>query len=95
MSTTSGWALAIASASVTTRWNSRSTSRTLVSLWSRMKAIIAASSRVLSEFQHAARHRHAEMRLVHLRMLGAMIATVSPVPMPTLSSAEASWRQRA
>ena len=49
----------------------------------------------VERIQHAARHRHAEMRLVHFGMLGAMIATVSPTPMPTLSSAEASCRQRA
>ena len=35
-----------------------------------MKAIIAASRRVLSAVQHAAGHRHAEMRLVHLRDIG-------------------------
>ena len=95
MSTTSGWTLAMASASVTTRWNSRSTSSTLVSLWSRMKAIIAASSRVLSEFSTPPVIGTPKCASYISGMLGAMIATVSPVPMPTLSSAEASCRQRA
>ena len=95
MSTTSGWTLAIASASVMTRWYSRSTISTLVSLWSRMKAIIAASSRVLSEFSTAPVIGTPKCASYISGMLGAMIVTVSPTPMPTLSSAEASRRQRA
>ena len=85
----------MASASVMTLWNSRSTSSTLVSLWSRMKAIIAASSRVFSEFSTPPVIGTPKCASYISGMLGAMIATVSPTPMPTLSSAEASRRQRA
>ena len=67
----------------------------MVSLWSRMKAIIAASSRVFSEFSTPPVIGTPKCASYISGMLGAMIATVSPTPMPTLSSAEASRRQRA
>ena len=94
MSTTSGWTVAIASASVATRWYSRSTISTFTSLWSRMKAIIAASRRVLRQFSTAPVIGTPKCASYISGMLGAMIATVSPTPMPILSSAEASRRQR-
>ena len=47
--------------------NSRSVISTLASPCSRMKAIEAASSRVVERVQHGAGHRHAVMRLEHRR----------------------------
>ena len=69
--------------------NSRSMSTTLASQWSSMKATVAASSRVLMACSTAPVIGTPKCASYISGMLGAMIATVSPVPMPWRSSAEA------
>jgi hypothetical protein len=63
MSITSGRRVRVRSAAAATAPNSRSTMRALASPCSRQKAIVGASSRMLSALSTAARHRHAVMRL--------------------------------
>ncbi len=60
-----------------------------------MKATIAASRRVFSEFRTPPVIGTPKCASYISGMLGAMIATVSPTPIPTLTSAEARRRQRA
>ncbi len=73
---------------------SASTITTLASPCSRMKAIVAASSRVLMAFSTAPAIGTPKCASNRAGMLGAITATVSPRRMPRLASAEASCRQR-
>ncbi len=68
---------------------------TFASPWRRMKAIMAASSLVLSALSTAPTMGTPKCASTSAGMLGATTATVSPRPMPQAASAEASRRQRA
>ena len=71
MSITTARRCTCASAAATTGAHSLSASSTLASPCSRMKAIEAASRRIVERVEHGARHRHAVMRLQHRRRVGA------------------------
>ncbi len=91
---TSGFALASASASFITPENSRSTISTLVSAWSSLKAITAASSRVFTECSTAFTIGTPKCASSIGGVLDSIAVTVSPLPMPRLASAEASCSER-
>ncbi len=74
--------------------NSRSVSSTFASPCRRMKAIAAASRRMLSAFRTAPAMGTPKCASTKAGTLGAMIATVSPRPIPRCASAEASRRAR-
>jgi len=74
--------------------NSGSTTTTLASPWSSMKATAAGSSRVLSALSTAPTMGTPKWASTMGGVLGSITATVSPLPMPCRASALASWRQR-
>ena len=94
MSITSGLFFTRVSACLMVGENSRSVISTLVSLWSRMKAIIAASRRMLRALSTAPSIGTPKCASKISGTLGAITATVSPMPTPCSDSAEASRRAR-
>ncbi len=94
MSTTGGGCSSLASASPTVGENSRSTSRIFASACSRMKAMVAASRRVLMALRTAPVIGTPKCTSIISGVLAPMTATVSPASMPRRVSAEARRRQR-
>jgi hypothetical protein len=85
----------LASAAFTVGENSRSVISALASPWSRMKAMVSASSRMFSVFSTAPAMGTPKCASYIAGTLGAMSATVSFLPMPRFRSALASRRLRA
>jgi hypothetical protein len=75
--------------------NSVSVIRTFAPPCSSMKAIASASRRVLSVLSTPPVIGTAKCASIISGVLAAIKATVSPAPMPALTSAEAKRRQRA
>ncbi len=92
---TIGLTLAWARASRMTGANSVSVMTILLSAWSSMKAMIAASSRVLIECSTAPVIGTPKCASSIAGVLCSMTETVSPLPIPSRERAEASLRARA
>jgi hypothetical protein len=94
MSMTNGLSSSSDRAREMTGENSVSVSSTLAPPCFRMKAIVSASSRILSAFSTAPAIGTPKCASNASGMFGAIIATVSPRPMPCAARAEARRRQR-
>ena len=75
--------------------NSLSVISTFASPWFSMKAMASASRRVFSVFSTPPVIGTPKWHSYISGVLASIAATVSPLPMPRLASAEASLRQRA
>ncbi len=95
MSTTSGFAAVCASAFSTIGANSVSVTSTFASACFSMKAIVSASSRVLSVLSTPPVIGTPKCNSTISGVLAAMTATVSPLPIPAFASADARRRLRA
>ena len=90
----SGRTLTCRKAAATVPANSRSVISTWASPCSSVKAMVAASSRVFNAFSTAPAIGMPKWHSTISGTLGAITATVSPLPIPCRANAEASRRLR-